>query len=129
MPASTLPTISLGPHQVSRLIIGGNPFSGGSHTSPEMDQAFVDYYSTANIKAALRESEAHGINTAQLRGDRHIMRILHEYRQEGGRLQWIAQTASELRDLPGNIQTCRCGGHRGLPPRHANRWPVASGGD
>lgn len=106
MAVDPLPTIALGQHHVSRLIMGGNPFSGGSHTSAEMDQAFLDYYTTENIKAALRECEAHGVNAVQARGDRHIMRMLREYRNEGGTLQWIAQTASELRDLPGNIRAC-----------------------
>ena len=100
-----LPTIALGNHQVTRLIIGGNPFSGGSHASPEMDRAFLDYYTTENIKAALRECEAQGLNAMQSRGDRHIMRMLREYRNEGGTLQWIAQTASEMRDLLGNVRS------------------------
>ena len=104
MSEPSLPTVRLGPHRVTRLIIGGNPFSGGSHTSPEMDAAFLDYYTTENIKAALRDCEAHGVNAAQMRGDRHIMRMLREYRNDGGSLQWIAQTASELRDLPGNVK-------------------------
>jgi hypothetical protein len=103
MSAALLPTVPLGPHRVTRLIIGGNPFSGGSHTSPEMDAAFLDYYTTDHIKAALFESERQGLNTVQMRADRHIMRMLREYRNEGGTLQWIAQTASELRDLPGNV--------------------------
>ena len=109
MPAP-LPTVPLGDRRVSRLIIGGNPFSGGSHTSPEMDQAFLDYYTAENIKAALRESEAHGVNAVQVRGDRHIMRVLREYRNEGGGMHWIAQTASELRDLPGNVRQCAAEG-------------------
>jgi hypothetical protein len=99
-----LPTVKLGEHDVTRLIIGGNPFSGGSHTSVEMDRAFLDYYTTENTKAALRECEANGLNAIQTRGDRHIMRMLREYRNEGGTLQWIAQTASEFRDLPGNVR-------------------------
>jgi hypothetical protein len=40
----------------------------------------------------------------QTRGDRHIMRMLHEYRNEGGTLHWIAQTASEMRDLEANVR-------------------------
>lgn len=99
-----LPTIKLGGQEISRLILGGNPFSGGSHTSVEMDQAFVDYYTTENIKACLREAQAHGVNATQLRADRHIMRILREFGNEGGKLHWIAQTASELRDLEGHIR-------------------------
>ncbi|MFQ6096313.1 MAG: hypothetical protein ACE5O2_01205 [Armatimonadota bacterium] len=105
-----LPTVPLLNHQITRLIIGGNPFSGGSHFSPELDRAFVDYYTTDNIKRALFEAERCGIKTMQSRGDRHIMRVLHEYRREGGSLQWIAQTASELRDLPANVrQIARAG--------------------
>lgn len=108
--AELLPTVKLGQHDISRLIIGGNPFSGGSHTSLEMDQAFLDYYSCDNIKRALLECEAHGINTTQVRADRHIMRMLREYHNEGGTLKWIAQTASEMRDLPGNIRTAASAG-------------------
>jgi hypothetical protein len=32
------------------------------------------------------------------------MRLLHEHRLDGGRIQWIAQTASELADIPRNIR-------------------------
>ncbi len=100
-----LPTIRLGDREITRLIIGGNPFSGGSHFSAEMDRAFVDYYTTENIKRALFECERCGLNAMQSRGDRHIRRVIREYRNEGGTLQWIAQTASELRDLPGHIKS------------------------
>jgi hypothetical protein len=99
-----LPTTRLGGYDVSRLIIGGNPFSGGSHVSAEMDRAFVGYYTNERIVAALLECESQGLNTMQSRGDRHILRALHEYRAAGGSMQWIAQTASELADLHGNIR-------------------------
>ena len=99
-----LPTVPLGPHQITRLIIGGNPFSGGSHFSPELDRAFLDYYTTDNIKRALLECERCGLNTMQSRGDRHIRRMIREYRNGGGTLQWIAQTASELADQAGHVR-------------------------
>lgn len=109
-----LPTIRIGEHDFTRLIIGGNPFSGGSHFSPELDRAFMDYYTNANIVAALLEAEHHGINTFLGRGDRHIQRALREYRNAGGTLQWIAQTASELRDLPGHIRQVASAGAVGI---------------
>jgi len=99
-----LPTVPFGPHRITRLIIGGNPLSGGSHYSPELDHAFLDYYSNDNIKGALFECERSGLNTMQSRGDRHIRRMIREYRNEGGSLQWIAQTASELADQHGHIR-------------------------
>ena len=99
-----LPTISLGSHKVTRLIIGGNPFSGNSHISAAVDAEMESYFTVANIKKALFRSEECGINTMQVRGDRHIFRLIQEYRGEGGKLQWIAQTASEVQPYEGNIR-------------------------
>ena len=103
-PEQRLPQVRLGPHSVSRLIVGGNPVSGFSHFSGELSREMVDYFTAANVKGLLRACEAAGINTWQSRGDKHIMRLLHEYRLEGGRIQWIAQTASEFADIPRNIR-------------------------
>lgn len=98
-----LPTIRIGNHDVSRLIVGGNPFSGNSHQSGELSREMRDYYTNEKIKETLRECERCGINTIQARGDNHIMRMLNEYWNEGGKLQWIAQTASERASIPANI--------------------------
>jgi len=99
-----LPKIKLGRYEVSRLILGGNPIGGFSHISPEVDKQMVDYYTTNNIKLLLRACEKNGINTIQSRGDRHMMRILNEYWNEGGDIQWIAQIASELKDIESNVK-------------------------
>ena len=109
-----LPTIRIGDREITRLVIGGNPFSGGSHLSAEMDRAFIDYHTNANIVQTLLECERQGLNTMQSRGDRHIMRALHEYRNAGGTMQWIAQTASELRDLHGNVRQIAAAGAIGI---------------
>ena len=100
----SLPTVHLGPHTVSRLIVGGNPVSANSHLSGQMSREMLDYFTAANVKKLLRDCEQAGIDTWQSRGDRHIMRLLHEYRLEGGRIQWIAQTASEFADISRNIR-------------------------
>ena len=87
---------------VSRFILGSNPFSGFSHQSPAMDETMRHYFSTANIKAVLREAETLGVNTLIARTDFHVMRMLTEYRDEGGKLQWFAQTCPEV----GSHETC-----------------------
>jgi hypothetical protein len=102
--AEPLATVAFGAHRISRLIVGGNPVSANSHVSPKLDEEMGDYFTAANIKKMLADCERAGINTWQSRGDRHIMRLLHEYRQEGGNLQWIAQTASEYGDLARNLR-------------------------
>ena len=99
-----LPSIRLGSHTVSRLIVGGNPVSGNSHISREANREMRDYFSAANVKKLLSSCEKAGINTWLSRGDAHILRLLNEYRLEGGRIQWIAQTAPELADVPRHIR-------------------------
>lgn len=38
-----LSRVRIGDLEVSRLILGGNPFSGFSHQSPEMDQEMMHW--------------------------------------------------------------------------------------
>jgi len=94
-----LPTTRLGNLTVTRLMLGGNPISGFSHAGSERSKAMVDYFTAENVKALFRRCEDAGITTAVLRGDKHIMRLLTEYWNEGGRLQWIAQTAPEYQPM------------------------------
>lgn len=98
-----LPQVEFCGHKVSRLVCGGNPLSGFSHFSAELDREMIEYYSMPKLQALLDECWTHGINTLQSRGDRHQMRMYLEHRQNGGRLQWIAQTASEFADIRANI--------------------------
>jgi len=91
-------TVKLGSLPVTRLIAGSNPFSGFSHQSPARDREMLDYYTFARIQETLRLAEAAGINTVIARSDRFVIRLLREYWNAGGRIQWIAQTASELGD-------------------------------
>lgn len=81
---------------VSKFILGSNPFSGFSHQSPETDWEMRHYFSTSRIKSLLRDAEGLGVNTLLARTDYHVMRTLMEYRDEGGTLQWFAQTCPEV---------------------------------
>lgn len=98
-----LPTISLGEHEVTRLVLGGNPFSGYSHTSAELDWEMIRYHTMPNLQATLDEAWQNGINTCQTRGDRLMMRMILEHHENGGRMKWIAQTASEFSNINANI--------------------------
>ncbi len=89
-------TVSIGGLEVSRFILGSNPFSGFSHQGREVDRAMVRYYTCARIKETLREAERLGVNTVIARGDHHMLRVMLEYWDEGGTLQWFAQTCPEL---------------------------------
>jgi len=99
----SLPCVQIADLTVSRLICGANPFSGISHQTYELDNAMRDFYTVERIKQTLRECEQLGINSLIARADNHIRRMLREYWNEGGTIQWIAQTASEWGSLRQNI--------------------------
>lgn len=109
---ATLPTIDLAGIRVSRLIVGGNPFSGGSHQTAELSREMRDYYTVARIKATLRECEAEGIDTFLGRADNHIQRMLVECWAEGATLQWIAQTCPERASACDNLRQAASTGAR-----------------
>ena len=98
-----LPTVPFGNIGITRLIIGGNPFRGNSHLSPQLSREMQQYFTVERIKRTLFECEHHGINTVQARGDVLVQACIREFRAEGGRMHFIAQTASELRDLRGHV--------------------------
>jgi hypothetical protein len=85
-------TVRLGNLEVSRFILGSNPFSGFSHQGPERDREMTHWYTNARIREVLRGAEELGITAVLGRADRHVIRTLMEYRDGGGALQWLAQT-------------------------------------
>ncbi len=89
-------TVTIGGVSVSRFILGSNPFSGFSHQGHERDAEMVHHYTCARIKDLLSQAERLGINTVIARGDHHIIRVLTEYWDEGGKLQWFCQTCPEV---------------------------------
>jgi hypothetical protein len=104
----------LGEFEITRFILGGNPFSGFSHQSIARDREMMLYYTAANIKDALRKAEAAGINTLIARTDKHITRLLMEYWEEGGTIQWIGQPASELADYDRAVRDAVANGAVGI---------------
>jgi hypothetical protein len=103
-----LPTFEICGKRITRLICGGNPFSGFSHVNAALDREMIEYYTMPALQATLDECLRNGINTFQSRGDRHQMRMVLEHRLKGGTVQWIAQTASEFADHRANVlEICR----------------------
>ncbi len=106
--------VDFGPHKISRLMVGGNPVSGNSHWSGERSREMLDYFTAAGVLKMLADCEGAGVNTWQSRGDRHIRRLYHEHRLAGGKMHWIAQTASEFASIPRNIRGCQDSGAAGI---------------
>ena len=99
-----LPTVDFCGTELSRLIIGGNPIRGNSHISPELNEEMRDYHTVENAVRTLLHAEECGINTMQSRADDIIYEMLDAYREAGGTMHWLAQTASEKPDPFANIR-------------------------
>jgi len=88
----SVPSVKIGDLDISRFIIGGNPFSGFSHQSPQVDDEMRHWYTVDRIKEQLRLAEDLGIETHLGRADHHVCRYLMEYWDEGGKIKWVGQT-------------------------------------
>src|SRR5512135_751401 len=95
-------TTTIGDLRLSRMLLGSNPFSGFSHQGLDRDARMVHHYTTARIKEALFDAQRLGITGFVARTDFHVMRMLLEYRDDGGKLNWLAQTCPEV----GDAETC-----------------------
>jgi hypothetical protein len=105
-----LSSVKIGNLSVSKLILGGNPFSGFSHISTEKDLEMKRYYKVAKIKDEFAKAEHLNINTFLGRADHHVMRTLLEYWDEGGEIQWIAQTCPGVGQVDLGIFNAYTGG-------------------
>jgi hypothetical protein len=81
-----LPTIKLGTHDVTRLIIGGNPIYGYSHFNRVLSQAMTSWHTPDNVLELLRDVAARGINTWQNSYAERTLADIDRHRAEGGKL-------------------------------------------
>jgi len=91
-----LPTMKIRDLEVTRLVVGSNPFTGKSHLNETVDADMRTYFTEEQAFAMLRRCEEAGINSVQSRGSMPIMGLLAKYRVAGGKLLWLAQTGKDL---------------------------------
>ncbi|MHC4519236.1 MAG: twin-arginine translocation signal domain-containing protein [Planctomycetota bacterium] len=97
-----MPTGKIGNLTITRLIVGGNLTSGFAH---DRDLIYVSsllnqYFTDETIYETWRLCEECGINTAILRLDDKVIRLINTYWDErGGELQWIVQVKPGEWDL------------------------------
>ncbi|MBM3746614.1 MAG: hypothetical protein FJW34_12530 [Acidobacteria bacterium] len=123
-PATAAPPMSkIGKLTVTRLLCGGNLFSGFAHSGDLLyvSSLLKHYFTDQKVMDTLQSCEESGINAAILRTDDHMIGILNRYRKDrGGRIQWIAQTYPTIDNLKDNIQRAIDNGAVGAFPMGGN---------
>jgi hypothetical protein len=93
----------IGKLKISRLIIGGNQFSGWSHSRDlkYLRELFLAYSTDEKIMETLRLCEENGINTIVTSTAKYLSKY---WKEKGGQIQWIAQVHPKAEDLKTDIK-------------------------
>ncbi len=98
-----MPAGQIGNVQITRLIIGGNQFSGWAHSRDlkYLRELFKAYSSEEKIMDTLQRCEENGINTIIKGSSKNLSKY---WKERGGRIQWIAQVHPKVDDLTTDIK-------------------------
>jgi len=99
-----LPAIKLGRHEVTRLIIGGNPIYGHSHFNRILSQSMTSWHTPERVVELLKHCEAKGINTWQNSYAERTLADLDRYRAAGGKMNWLCLGKPDWDEHPDRIE-------------------------
>lgn len=87
--AALLPTVKFGKVDITRLIVGSNPFYGYSHFNHVLDRHMREWMTQDRKMDILHSCEQHGINTWQLHYNDEPCEDFKRYRAEDGKMNLI----------------------------------------
>jgi hypothetical protein len=95
-----LPTISLGKHQVTRLVLGGNPVYGHSHFNRLYSQHLIDYHTPDRVLELLRACDGAGVNAWQNSYTERTLADIDRVRSEGIKFHWLCLGKTDWDEHP-----------------------------
>jgi hypothetical protein len=114
-----LPSIRLGTHRVSRLILGGNPIYGHSHFNRLLSRHLTDWHTPERVAALLRRCEQVGITAWQNSYAERTLADLDRYRRAGGRMHWLCLGKPDWDEHPERIAEAARRNPIGIAPHGA----------
>jgi aryl-alcohol dehydrogenase-like predicted oxidoreductase len=111
-----LPKIKLGQLEVSRLILGSNPFFGFSHGNPQASaQEMKAYYTDDQIMAVLDAAADQGITAVWTPCYPQWIRLWNQYQERGGKLKiWIGQPDASADQMKAHISAAAKNGAKAV---------------
>jgi hypothetical protein len=114
-----LPTVSLGAHRVTRLILGGNPIYGHSHFNRLYSQHLIDYHTPERVVDLVRTCESAGINAWQNSYAPRTLEDVERCRKAGVRFHWLLLSKPDWDRHPELIEESARLGPIGIAPHGA----------
>lgn len=102
-PAPLLPTIQLGKHAVTRLIVGGNPVYGYSHFNKLLSQHQSDWHTPERVVELIQRCERAGINAWQNSYAPRTLADVDRVREAGCKVHWLCLGKPDWDRHPENI--------------------------
>jgi hypothetical protein len=87
--APLLPTVKLGSHAVTRLILGGNPIYGYSHFNRLLSKHMTDWHTPQRVVELLKSCARAGINTWQNSFAERTLQDVDRVRKAGVPFHWL----------------------------------------
>jgi hypothetical protein len=99
-----LPTIQLGSHEVTRLVIGANPIYGYSHFNRLLSKHQTEWHTPERVMELLARAAECGINTWQNSYSERTLSDLARYRKGGGTMNWLCLGKPDWDERPDRIE-------------------------
>ena len=130
--STRLPVVRLGSHEVTRLILGGNPIYGYSHFNRILSHYQTSWHTPDRVLELLKHAESKGINTWQNSYAERTLADLDRYRAAGGKMHWLCLGKPDWDDKPESINEAAKHNPIGIAPHGAlaerlhrqNKWNV-----
>ncbi len=100
-----MPKIKLGNLEVSRLLLGTNPFFGFAHQTGDIGSRMKEYFTDEKIMETLDVAAAHGITAVVGPPYERWQKLFKRYLENGGKLTtWISQPDRPPEKIPFEIE-------------------------
>jgi hypothetical protein len=111
-----LPTIQLGEHRVTKLILGGNPIYGHSHFNHLYSQHLRDYHTPERVVELLTACGKAGVNTWQNSYAERTVADVRQCREAGLPFHWLLLGKPDWLERPAIIDEAAALGPIGVAP-------------
>lgn len=101
--AAPLPTVRFGNAEITRLIIGSNPFYGYAHFNHILSRTMREWYTPERKLEVLNACERAGIGTWQLHYNDESVEDFRRYREQGGKMSLLLLADFALMRDPGML--------------------------